>query len=503
MASESTSATASASHLTLTLIDEHFDDGLRAAYFSPHEEYAIQVAKDKAKTSLEAVEDSTSVLDLRDWMCSQWSQCSIRSQPPTKSDVRMFMDGLRAQAAEHRAEWALQQVVPLMASSLLQDTEFMHLYACRAAEELPRAPELHLRKAAEELSKALKMRPLSLLQLQSFARELGIPDAQAVRLVLDVVKTPESWYTLYVNADRKGTDGISAARHEKREKRQSFWGGICLPKDLVCSAASVEKSLDSAAPSSFNTPALSELHLILEDGTITGMSGRAAMAPAACTKLGATVVAACSVPMSSFVVAILSTAATRSDKLRTIVLWDAHDNQSFAVLHESLEAWDALDVQLNGEGDMLVQVCTRGTQGRAIMAPRTLCLRMRGRDVSTVHHAPMDVARSERILAQRLENGKINHMDHGNIVTWKVNPFDVSDGHGLTEMWYGDVRVGSLSQETVTCWGNPFRVYAWSATGQVWVGTRLNREPMTFVEETSPLHKANANVVCATHLTEA
>jgi hypothetical protein len=320
--------------------------------------------------------------------------------------------------------------------------------------------------------------------------------------VLDVVKTPESWYTLYVNADRKGTDGISTARHEKREKQKIFWGGISLPKDLFCSAASAEKSLDAAAPSSFNTPALSELHLVFDDGTITGMSGRAATAPAACTKLGATVVAACSVPMSSFVVAILAVVATQSDKHRKIVLWDAHDNQSFAVLHESSEAWDALDVQLNGEGDMLVQVCTRGAQGRAVMAPRTLCLRMRGRDVSTVHHAPMDVARSERILAQRLENGKINHMDHGNIVTWKVNPSDATDGHGLTEIWYGDVRLGALSQETVTCWGNPFRVYAWSATGQVWVGTRLNREPMTFVEEPSWLQKASANVVCAIHLTE-
>jgi hypothetical protein len=471
----------------LTLIDEHFDKGLRSKYFTPPPEYASQVATERAKESLDAVEDSTSVLDLRDWMCSQWTH-SNRMQPPTKSDIRTFMEGLRAQAAEHRAEWALQQIMPIIASALLQDADFLQSYACRAAEELLRAPALHLRKAAEELSKVVKMRPLSVHQIESLALELGITASETVRLILDVMKNPESWYTLYVNLDVR-------AQHEKR--KVEFWGGICLPPNLLFSA---DKALAATTPSSFNTPPRDELHLIMNDGSISGMSGKAATVPAACTKLGATVVAACSVPMSTFVVAILHVVSRDQPHERKIVLWDAHDNQSFAVLHESSESWDALDVQLNGEGDMLVQVCKRGPHGRAAAAPRTLCLRMRGRDVSTVHHAPMDVARSERILAQRLENGKINHMDHGNVVTWKVQ-----SAEGLTELWYGGVHLGTLPEETLTCWGNPFCVYAWTAEGGIWVGTRPDsREPhcMTFVEKSrmDPTEKA---VVGALHLTEA
>lgn len=484
----------------LLLVDEHFDDGVRAQYFAPSQEYAEKAATEQAKISLAAIEDPTSVLDLRDWMCSQWSKCSSCTQPLTKADIRMFMDGLRALGAEHRAAWALQKIASLLASSLLHDAEVIQAYACSAAEELPRAPALPLRKAAEELSKTFKLRPMSMGQLQNLARELGITAPETVRLVLDVVRDPEAWYKRYANADVE----------QNLEAPTEFWGGICLPKELFFSKGSGSVVGGSSSNTS-NMPPWYELHLIMDDGTIMGMSGKGAAVPAACAKLGARVVAACSVPMSTFVVAILTHENSQESRQRKIVLWDALDNQSFAVLHESLETWDALDVQLNGEGDMLVQVCKRGAEGRAAAAPRTLCLRMRGRDVSTVHHAPMDVVRSERILAQRLENGKVNHMDHGNVVSWKVQCAGKGNA-GLTEVWYGGVFMGSLPQEAVACWGNPSRVYAWTKSREVWVGvpSAADSEPlhtMTFQMEPGMALQGKwdptKRVVGAIHVTEA
>jgi hypothetical protein len=209
--------------------------------------------------------------------------------------------------------------------------------------------------------------------------------------------------------------------------------------------------------------------LIMRDGTIVFLGANEEeqiLPPPRVVREYSSVVAACSIPMASSIVAILS--ADRTNRKRALVLWNAKDTESYAILHEYTNdetPMDTVDVQRTDDGDLLVQTCLRGADGTAACEIKSYCVRMVRGDLSTLHHVGYDTVRMGILLANRQVQGKVNHWDHTNLMTVECRPLTTE----TSRVYYGGsshpLTIPTLSP--IACWGNPYKLFVWDITGDV------------------------------------
>jgi hypothetical protein len=238
-------------------------------------------------------------------------------------------------------------------------------------------------------------------------------------------------------------------------------------------------------------PDLADLVLIQSDGSLVGTEKR--FPPArACTELG-DVVAAASVPLSSLIVAAVQ---KRSAPAAHLVLWSALDPHSYAILNEHADTCpDVVDAQLTREGDVFVRTGVRQADGTCADT-LSYCVRMTGTDVSTLRH--VDVQEDmEELLAERMVQGRINHMDHGNVLALE-RAFEDTAFH--TRVSYGP-QTERLPVPTfpVAVFGNPYLMYIWLASGSIAKGT--HKDGQWSIEDCGSLRaQAMANTRGAVHV---
>lgn len=401
---------------------EEFRDSLsagNAAAFSRATEMALDA-------SLAKVQDRQSVLSLRDWVCARVSE-SRRRQPLHPADIRKLMETLRNAPGEHRAREALEYVQRECRS--LPATEAGAVAALLPAWSAQPAPRTSACLAAA-LDAALPRLPLDSPAVLELSSSLECSALEFLRMLHD-----------------------AEARSLALPSR---WVGASL-------VAAPATAADLFAETSESTlPPLEDMYVILRDGRLVGTQ-KTFPSPRVCAQLGE-VVAAASVPLSSFIVAIVrASCQTRAH----LVLWSAQDLNSYAILNEHDAACpDVVDAQLTREGDVFVRTGQRQPDGTCADV-LSYCVRMTGTDVSTLRHVDVEDD-MEALLAERTAQGRINHMDHGNVMAVE-RAFDASGFH--TRARYGALSARlPVDVSPLAVFGNPQHMYVWHPSGSVFAG---------------------------------
>jgi hypothetical protein len=442
-------------------------------YAAVHESIAerlelIEAAVENSHTqSSRSVKDPTSVLELRDWLCARVAQ-SRRKKPLSATEIRSFMEYLRAAPPEERAAVALR-LACVHASDLPQvqdsvDAELLQRWLIAAPAGMPRDATL-LRSLGALAAASASSAKSSKQDLCMHAQLLRTSQLDALRYVHSRVTLPREDFWARYPLDFRG--------------ELSAWSGALVHE----SSLPVPAVLPAAPEASLEAPcAANELALIMEDGTVLLPQKKAIASPRVCKELGA-VIAADAVPLSSCIVAIVLGSAGRK-----LVMWHAFDTASYATAHTFAgdACDDSVDVQLTEDGDMLVQTAQRGSHGAAQGVISTFCFRMTGTDLSTLQH--VDAARCEDVLWRRRFGGEINHMNHGNVLMLQNT---VSTAHGTesaevggaeisitSRVHYAHVRLDLAGLAALAVWGNPHAAYVWTRAGMqrvAWKGQEVTR----------------------------
>ena len=361
------------------------------------------------QASLANVPDKSSVLSLRDWVCARIAE-SRRKQPLHPSTIRQLMDTLRNAAGPERAAVALGFAERECHGSPVAESQVVEqLMSTWAAGHVPIAGPI--------LTRALKAMPLSAQSLVLFAHEAACGPLDFLRML------------------QRASEGRFAV--------PSRWVGACrIPSSSVIPSGGLS-----------SLPSASEMFIMQQNGSLQG-AGRSMPPPKACVQLG-NVLAAASVPLSAWIVALLH----KPSGPVLLVLWSALDPQSYAILNDFEEdAPDTVDAQLTPDGDVHVRTGTRAEDGSAARL-QSFCVRMSGTDVSTLRHVDVDEEAMALLLLQRGALGAVNHMDHGNVLAVESA---YEEGRFVYRAWYGS-HCAEFPTEPIAVFGNHAQAYAWTA----------------------------------------
>lgn len=440
---------------------EHFDDACLARLYetyaltqqaSVERAQRIACATEKAhENSLARVKDTTSVLELRDWICARVA-LSRRKKPLAASEIRSLMEYLRAAEPAERSSLALRLAcvqasdIPSVNDAVDED---MLQWLDSAAVYAGMQPDLL--RAFDALS--LMSARLTLQDLERVQSIVGSDDAvRIVRLLRRASTSKES--------DESGEDHGSLVTRS---------GSL-----LHAPTSQAQPTLETAGRTGLCQ--IGELALVSANGSVHMSSGSTLPPPLACKEYGQ-VIAADAAPLSSCIVAVL-----QRESSRYLVMWHALDPSSYALAHTF--AVDALDdcveVQLTAEGDMLVQTARRGESGCADGPVNTFCFRMVGTDLSTLQH--VDATECDELLHKRRFSGEFNHMNHGNMLTleravhWRGAVLSTAS----CLRYAGITR--PLPMTAVAVWGNAVEAFVWTPEGVercTWEGEALHLSACT------------------------
>lgn len=445
---------------------EHFDDECLARLYetyaltqqaSVERAQRIACATEKAhESSLARVKDTSSVLELRDWICARVA-LSRRKKPLSASEIRSLMEYLRAAEPAERSSVALRLAcvqaseIPSVYDAVDED---MLQWLDSAALHADMQP--HLLRAFDALSlMSARLSHRELERVQSIVRSSDVLEVLRVVLLLRKAKLTDL---------------------DKRDESGELRGALVTRSGSLLHAPTRQVTPTLENPGRTGLCQIGELALLSADGCVSLANGTTLPPPLACKEYGQ-VIAADAAPLSSCIVAVLERESARS-----LVMWHAQDPSSYALAHTfAADARDdSVEVQLTADGDMLVQTARRGESGCADGPVNTFCFRMVGTDLSTLQH--VDATECEELLHKRRFSGEVNHLNHGNLLTleravhWRGTAFST-----FSCLRYAGIT-RPLPMTAVAAWGNAVEAFVWTPEGVehcAWKGEALHRSMCT------------------------
>lgn len=413
--------------------------------------------------------DKTSISSLRDWLCDLVAKSNKKI---SNTELRQFMEILRALPAEDRAERAVQfakerRAIPNLVNAINDIELTLVSYWVH---------DTHTERITiddEKISRALDIfsKTIDVARLYEIKSILSLSDVCHVFQFIVDVTTNSNWWSLY-----------------SKNTLKSFFGLPIFPEQVANTNSA--KALPLSV--SHSLPNVSEMGLVLIDGSIVHWDPRESSEyqvidpPRICSEY-TTVISASAVPLSRFVVAILEKVDKKTSKReRILALWSTEDLASYAIIKQYNEQGtetaesppNAVDVQLTSVGDFFIQTwVVNAANGRAFITDLCiLCIRVNGSDLSSIHYADSENDTETSLLLHRLATGYVNHLDHGNLLTLENHEYKAlqkmyiwSNGRRLD---LSNVCVGPLA-----VWGNKFKFYIWEKSGDVVECSQSSHDP--------------------------